>query len=210
MPLSAQLESALKAPAPLVFVAVEILTPDFSLHMLDGSSELLMDGNTYRGGDPVYGTVSAIENLGDGVGDEAPACRVVIHPPTNAATANLSAPKVQGSPVSIWFGALNPLSGAYIDRNLWFAGEVDQAVLQVGGASKTLTVECTAMDAFFEQDTGTRLTNSWHQWIWPGERGLEFHTALNRQVPWGVEGNAGALIPAAAVSGAIDKFFGRT
>lgn len=210
MAVSAQMESALRQPTILAFVAVEILAPAFTIRLLDGSSELVMDGQIYVGGHPVYGTISGIEGLGDGMGDEAPSCRIVLHPPTNVASADLGSPDTQGATVNVWFGILNPENGAFIDRNLWFAGEIDQATLQVGGDTRTLTLECTSMDLFFEQDTGTRLTNSWHQYVWPGERGLEFHTSLNRQVPWGVEGRGGALTIAPIAQGAIDKFFGRS
>jgi hypothetical protein len=190
MALSVAQEAALKSISPLVFVAVEIVAPTFTIRLLDGSSEVTIDGNTFTGGDPTYGAINAIENLGDGVADEAPSCRIILNPPTNVASANLSAPDTQGSPVSIWLGSLNPVNGAYIDRYLWFAGELDQGVLIVGNTQRTLTISCTAMDLFFEQDTGIRLNNSWHQSVWPGELGLIFVNSLNRQVPWGVEGNA--------------------
>ena len=67
--LTPALEAALSGASPLVFGAVEINLPGYDLCLLDGAGVLSFGGKTYRGRDPVYGVLAAVEDIGDGVGD---------------------------------------------------------------------------------------------------------------------------------------------
>src|SRR3546814_3010719 len=52
------LQAAFAAPAPWIFGAVEIVLPDYNLRLLDGASELTINGNLYKGEDATFGTRS--------------------------------------------------------------------------------------------------------------------------------------------------------
>src|SRR3546814_5075359 len=54
------LQAAFAAPAPWIFGAVEIVLPDYNLRLLDGASELTINGNLYKGEDATFGTLAAI------------------------------------------------------------------------------------------------------------------------------------------------------
>lgn len=186
MPLSSAMATALEAPAACLFVAVEIDLPDGALRLLDGAGSVTFGGRAFMGQDPSLGVLASIEPVSDG-GEEAPSLRLAILPPTNAASATLANPAAQGRSVLVWLGALAPSTGAVIgDPELIYAGEIDIPVLEVGRGTRLLTLDCVSIfDRFFEDREGVRLTNSFHQSVWPGERGLEFVTGVKRQMPWG-------------------------
>ena len=187
--LSGALETALGELAPRVFIAVKITLPDATvIRLLDGAGMVTIDGAPYLGRDDTYGILGSIEGVTDGLGDELPSLAVTLMPPTNAATATIAAPSVQGAEVIAMFGAVNPTTGGAIGTPYtFFAGVVDQAVLSVGKNSRSLQIECvSALEVFFEDDEGVRLTDAFHQSVWSGELGFELITAMNEPVPWGI------------------------
>lgn len=187
MSLDLDLADALEGIHALLFVAVLVDLPDGPLCLLDGSGEVSFGGETFVGGDGDLGVLAGLEQMSDGVGSEAPTFRLTINPPTNVASATLSAPANQGAPVKVWIGALNEVTGAVIgEPYLLFEGEVDQPVLSAGQGTRTLTLECvSAFERFFEDDEGVRLNDSFHQSVWPGELGFEFVTEVGHDDPWG-------------------------
>src|SRR3546814_2304754 len=63
------METALAAETPLVVGLLKIELPDATIRLLDGSGQLVFDGETYTGRDPVFGSLAAVEAIEDGVGD---------------------------------------------------------------------------------------------------------------------------------------------
>ena len=179
--------SALAQPAIGMFCAVRLTYPTFTLRLLDGAAVLVLNGETFTGYDETYGALIGLENITDGGSDQAPRARIILNPPTNAALASLAAPDAQGSRVEIWEGVFNTATGLVIpDADLAFDGEVDQPVYSP--KSRNLTLDCnSSFEGFFSVQEGVRLTDSWHQSIWPGERGLEYQTAIRSTLPWGSE-----------------------
>lgn len=185
--LSAPMAAALERLAPLLFVAVEVQTGGAPMRLLDGSSEVTFAGRTFRGEDPDYGALALLEPIIDGVGDEAPSVRLTVNPPDAAAAARLAGASMQGRPMLLWIGVINPMTGAVDgDPFLAFAGEVDHPILRVGEGTRSVTLECVSIwERFFEDFEGVRLSNAYHQSVWPGELGLEFVTDVKRSLPWG-------------------------
>lgn len=194
--LTSGLDSALSGANPLVFGAVEILLPGYNLRLLDGAGVLSWGGKTFVGRDPTFGVLAAIEDLTDGIGDEAPAINITLHPASDAAAATLAAPTMQGSQVSIWIGAVDPVSGAVIaDPYLLFLGEMDVPILKSSANSRVLEYEVVSVfERFFTDDEGARLSDGFHQSVWPGERGLESVTGVENTIYWGVEGPANTVV----------------
>jgi len=189
MALTPQVTAALAQPAIGMFCAVRLTYPGFTLRLLDGAAVLRLpfDLDPFVGYDETYGALIGLENITDGGNDQAPRARLVMNPPSNAALAALASPGAQGSRVEIWEGVFNPATGLVIpDPDLAFDGEVDQPVYSP--KSRNLTLDCSSsFEAFFSVQEGVRLTDSWHQSIWPGERGLEYQTAIRNSLPWGSE-----------------------
>jgi len=177
-------------PSLLLFVAVEISLPSGEpLRLQDGSGQVTFAGRTFMGLDPQYGVLDALEPTADGFGDEAPALRLAINPPTATAAAMLAGQNMQGRPVLIWLGSIDPLTGTVRPSPvLVFAGEVDQGSLRVGLRTRSVTLDCVSVwERLFDDYEGVRLTNSFHQAVWPGERGFEFVTDVQRALPWGAD-----------------------
>lgn len=187
MSLTPQMTAAVAAPAIGLFTAVRLTYPTFALRLLDGAGRLTIYGADFVGYDTAYGALIGLESITDGGQDQAPRARIVLNPPTNAALATLAAPDAQGSTVEIWEGSFDIATGLVVpDPDLAFFGEVDQPVYSP--KSRNLSIDCTSsLEGFFTVEEGVRLTDSWHQSIWSGERGLEYQTAIRNTLPWGAE-----------------------
>lgn len=194
--LSPGLDTALAGAHVLLFVAVEIVLPGATIRLLDGPGNVQIFGNAYAGEDPTYGVLGPVEAISDGTDAEAPRISISLFPPTTAAAVTLAAGNAQGSAVNVYFGALNPATGLVVDDpDLIFVGEIDVPILRVAKGSRVLEYEVASVwDRFFRNDEGARLTDAFHQSIWPGERGFEYVTEVQRQLPWGVDGPRPSVI----------------
>jgi hypothetical protein len=209
--LTPAMDAALSAPAPTVFGAVEIALPGYNLRLLDGAGLLSFGGKTFVGRDPVYGTLAAIEDIGDGLSDEAPAVGLTLLPASDAAAADLAAPTMQGAPVAIYVGALDRATGAVIpDPYLLFLGEIDVPTLKSGKNSRSLEFEVVSVaERFFDDDEGARLADGFHKSVWPGENGFAFVTGVVETVYWGMDPPPGAVIAGGAMGVAGSLRFDR-
>ena len=220
MPLSPTLEAEFDKPSFIAFCAVEIGLPDGPLRLLDGAGETEIFGHTFRGEDDTYGVLSAGEGFSDGVESEAPSLKLELLPPSNTATAVLADPAAQGSPVYIWIGAIDPITGLPVDDpELVFLGQVDVPTVLIRQNTRALQLDVvSSFEQFFAQDEGVRLNGPWHQSIWPGELGLSFAVGVQQQLPWGSDaprpvmvsdkGSTGGPTADDAVKAALRRFFG--
>lgn len=193
--MDATLKNALAQPAPLLFGALRIELPDYTLRLLDGSAALIINGETYTGLDATFGTISSISELTEEIGDSAPEITVTLFPPDVSATAVLSHPNMQGCVATLMVGAVDATSGTVIGQpEILFIGEIDVPTIGID-ESGARTLEYTIVSVFerlFEVEEGQRASNGWHQSIWPGERGLEFMTGTDVNLYWGVKPPLGA------------------
>lgn len=184
------LKNALAQPAVLLFGALKIELPGYTLRLLDGAGSLYINGETYVGLDETFGTLAGISELAEELGDSAPEVTVTLNPPDLSAAAALAHPGMQGSRAQIIVGAADPTSGLSIGTpEVLFLGEIDVPTINLD-ASGTRTVEFTIVSVFerlFEVDEGQRATNGWHQSIWPGELGLDFMTGTDVNLYWGAK-----------------------
>lgn len=184
------LKNALAQPAILLFGALKIELPDYTLRLVDGSASVIITGETYVGQDPTFGTIVSLSELSEEIGDSAPEVTVTLFPTDLASTAVLANPTMQGSVARLMVGALDPISGIAIGvPETIFLGEIDVPKVQVD-QNGMRTVELTIVSVFerlFEVEEGQRATNGWHQSIWPGELGLEFMTGTDVNLYWGAK-----------------------
>ena len=185
--LDPTLQTALGADSPLVFFAIEAVYPTHTLRLVDGAGTVDIGGNTFLGFDPVYGSLVGPDTWGDGVAAEAPHLTFQIQPPTNVAAASLCDPAAQGGQVSLWFGALDRVTGLPIGTPyaMWI-GDLDVPTLVADRGTRVVKVDAeSSWDRFFDVDEGILLTNASHQAFWPGELGLKYITEVQAQIPWG-------------------------
>lgn len=188
--LKPAMAAALGARAVLMFCAVEIVLPTYTLRLLSGPGEVTFGGRTFRGRDATYGVLGSVEEIADSDDGDAPEITITLLPPTLAAAALLASPAAQFSAVTVWVGVLDLITGAVIpDPLVVFAGEVDVPTLTGDDASRALQYSVTSVfELLFEVDEGANLNNAFHQSVWPGELGFEYVTEVQRQLPWGGEG----------------------
>ncbi len=205
--LTPQLDATLRTDAPIVFGAITISLPGYEVNLLDGAGILSFGNRTYVGDDATFGTISEIEDLTDGASDSAPAFSMTLLPASNAAAATLAAPTMQGSPVMVWLGAVDELTGQPVpDPHLIFVGELDVPTLRSEEHGRALDYEVTSVfERLFEDDESARLSPGHHRSIFPNEAGLDFVTGVGQPVYWGVAGNPPSLVTSmfGGVGGAI-------
>lgn len=194
--LTPALEAELRTDSPTIFGAVAIDLPEYQVNLLDGAGVLTFGGRTYLGEDVAFGVLSDIENLTDGVGDQAPAIGITLLPSSDASAAVLSGPTMQGSPVTVMLGAVNPITGVVIpDPHLLFIGELDVSTIQSGEQGRRLELEVVSVfERLFEDDESARLSPGFHKSIFPGELGLDFVTGVAEPVYWGMAGPNSGIV----------------
>lgn len=184
--LDASLQAALGAFSPLHFFAVEVLYPSFNLRLLDGPGQVTLNSNAFVGLDGIYGTLVLPESFSDGVAAEAPNISFGVMVPSNVAAAALCDPAAQGSPVNVYYSAVNRASGVPYNPYLIWSGELDVATWTVGQNVRQVKIDAESpFGAFNDSFDGALLTNTAHQSIWPGENGLQFVTDVQQLMPWG-------------------------
>jgi hypothetical protein len=185
--LSPSLAAALRGERPLLFGAVEITLPDHNLRLIDGSGEIMIGGNLFVGRDPVYGVLDTIKGLGDTLGSTAPSVSIGLIPSTTLSLAALMNPAVQGSPVTISVGCIDISTGLVVpDPYILFVGELDVPTPTWDSNDRRLEYTVTSIaERLFAVEEGLRLSDSFHQHVWPGELGLAFVTGVEQYVPWG-------------------------
>lgn len=188
--MDATLKNALAQPAVLLFGALRMELPDYTLRLLDGSATLVIGGETYVGMDPTFGTIASISELTEEIGDSAPEITVTLFPPDVSATAVLSHPGMQGSTVRLMVGAVDMASGVVIGTpETLFLGEIDVPTISIDQQGAR-TVEYTVVSVFerlFEVEEGQRASDGWHQSIWSGELGLAHMTGTDVNLYWGAK-----------------------
>lgn len=187
MALPVPMQNALAQPSMMFFTAVRLTLPSVTIALLDGSAVVTFAGSTFVGEDPLYGVLAGVEEISDGGEDEAPRARIKLNPKDLTALSALAAASNQGAKVEIWEGLIDQTSGlAVADPNLAFEGFYDQPTWSP--KAMELVIDCgSVFELFFENDEGVRLTDSFHQSIWPGELGFQYvGETQSRKLPWGV------------------------
>jgi hypothetical protein len=187
------LDAALAGFNPTIFGAIEIVLPNHTIRVLDSAGVVTFDGKTFTADDATYGVLDSIGELNDGTGDESPALQLTFAPTGDAAAADLASAADQGSQVSIWLGAVDPTTGLVIGEPLLiFLGQLDTVTLRGGANSRLLDLEITsAFEWFFFNDDGARLSDTFHQYLFPGETGLSQVTGVAHQIYWGTSPASG-------------------
>ncbi|RZF64271.1 hypothetical protein EWE75_12050 [Sphingomonas populi] len=199
--LSPQLAAALRGERPLLFGAVEINLPNnYDLLLLDGAGELMIPNSPttarkFVGRDPVYGVLDTIKGLADALGGTAPSVSLGLIPSATASLAKLVDPAVQGSPVTISMGCIDMWTGLVVPTPyVLFVGELDVPTVNWDSNDRRLEFTVTSIaERLFATEEGLRLSDAFHQHVWPGELGLAFVTAVETYVPWGQKLDTSAI-----------------
>jgi hypothetical protein len=198
MSLDTAMQTALDGSVVGLFAAVQIVHPMGTAYLLDGSGFLTFFGATWTGGSDIFGSLGALEVISDGSGEEAPSCNLSLLPPNASQMIALVTGSAQGGAVAIYVGCFNPTTGQVIGTpDLRFLGAIDTATVQPNGASSMVVFGLTsAFERFFDTEEAAKLSNSFHQTIWPGELGFQYMTNILSKMPWGSNDPRPAVIRA--------------
>ena len=187
--LSSGLQAALSASHVLLFGAVEIALPGYTLRLLDGSGQISIGGHTFVGRDATYGVLDTIKGIADMVDDRAPAIQLGLIPASDAALASLIDPAVQGSPVTITLGVVDRATGLAVpDPYAVFVGEIDVPTITWDANDRRLEYRVVSVaERLFMIEEGRRLSDSFHRKVWTGsnENGLALATGVEQTIAWG-------------------------
>ena len=174
---------------------VEINLPSYDLLLLDGAAQIMIGGRKFVGRDDTYGVLDTIKGLADSFGDKAPAISLGLIPPGTASLAALLDPSVQGSPCTISVGCVDMQTGIVVpDPYVLFVGELDVATVKWTSNDRRLEYKVTSIgERLFATEEGRRLSDAFHQKVWPGELGLAFVTDVETIVPWGQKLDTSAI-----------------
>lgn len=193
--LDPALAAALAGERATIFGAVEINLPDYDLLLIDGAAEVPIGGRTFVGRDPTYGVLDTIRGLSDKIDNQAPVITLGLIPASDAGLGALLDPAVQGSPVIISIGALDMATGLPIGAPyVLFSGELDVPTVNWAANDRRLEYRIgSVFERLFATEEGRRLSDSFHQLVWPGELGLAFVTGVEAYVPWGQKLDTSAI-----------------
>jgi len=185
--LSGPLFNELQSSRPLVFGWVQIQFPNYTLRLLDGAGEIVMGGQRFVGRDATYGVLDTIKGIEDKMDSKAPEVTLGLIPSSDVAMNSFLDPAVQGCPVIIGIGAVDITTGIAVDAGYTlFVGELDVPQVTWGENNRRLEYTCTSIgERLFAIEEGRRLSNSFHNKVWPGENGLFAVTDIEMTIYWG-------------------------
>ena len=179
----------------MLFGCVEINLPGYDLLLLDGSAQLMVGNRLFVGRDPTWGVLDTIKGLADTLEDQAPAISLGLIPATDVALAQLIDPALQGSTVTIAMGCVDMWTGTAVSAPyVLFVGELDVPTVSWDANDRRLEFKATSIaERLFATEEGKRLSDAFHQKVWPGELGLAFVTDVETYVPWGQKLDTSAI-----------------
>jgi hypothetical protein len=182
----------LEGPAPLGVHLVTVTLPGDTIRWTDGGF-VVWDAQTYREVDAAFGTLSELEAVEDGAGDQATSWAMTIMPPI-AAVTDLAAEEAQGSLITLHLGAVDRATGLLVgEPELLQRVELDVASLGVS-ADLTVNLECITEEARMLEPNEERIqSDAFHQKVWPGELHYEFQTRAKIKVYWRADDPNNAL-----------------
>lgn len=189
----------------------EIDLPSGTRRILLGSGEAAWSGNTFKGYDASFGSIVGGDTISEDTSGQAPNVTITVQVASGATKSDIAGEAVQLSPFRIWLAALALDASEHLiavpDPELLFDGIIDQATSEVDKAKDQITYSLVSgFDYFFEDSEGQRLSDSFHESVWSGEKGLANVTGVTRKIYWGTlapGAAAGVGGGGGAVSGSI-------
>jgi hypothetical protein len=167
----------------------EIALPGRTIRLCDGAF-VVWDGNTYTSEDVDFGTIESVDQVAEAISDEAPSGKLTMLPPSVAEAADLFQPDAQGSVMRFWLAEIDPATGTVVGtpENL-FSGFLNTLNLRIGKTRRAVEIEfMSEAERLFWTKEGNVLSSRFHKSVWAGELGLDYATATQLAVPWGVAG----------------------
>lgn len=146
------------------------------------------DDEKYTASDSVFGSIAAIEPFDESVGDQAPGGRLSFLPAASATANALLGAARQNVRMRFWLGEIGSDGKTVTHAEPLADTLIDTATLRVARGQRVLDVDfISRAEKLFAIREGNVLSTTFHQRVWPGERGFDNANGLQRNVAWGIE-----------------------
>ena len=195
--MDATLKAGLQGAAPTTFTAVRFDLPGSPAIVvrLCSGGVVSFDSQAFASLDATWGTLDRVEVISDGVETSRTSARVGFLIPDDDALAAILNIDAQGAPIKVWQGAINRATGAALGdtAELLFEGVIDTGSLVEDDTTRQAIITCTTRSEY-QQYAGEewRISDAFHQSIWPGELGLAYYNRPDR-VFWRTEAPRGVI-----------------
>ncbi|MFW6299955.1 MAG: hypothetical protein ACOC20_03430 [Oceanicaulis sp.] len=176
---------------PHAFLAIELELPDDVTLRLTSGGTVAFDGKTFVPEHPQFGVFSFVGEFEDGEVGEATRPDIGFEPFTDQGFADLTAAEAQGSPFSVWWGLVDPATGAVIGTPVAYAsGRLNVSRPSFGEGSRTLTLTTYTEEQFQLIFEGVTLAD--HSNIDPNDTTRKIYWRMSQPYPAGVASGGGA------------------
>lgn len=160
--------------------------PDRTVRLTDGGTAK-MDGNVFASKDAVFGTIAQADEIEQAMGDAATDGGLSLYIPQDTPLATVYDPALQLSRVQLWQGEKDSATGEVLVADRLLDGLVDQVSWEPIERKLTLTLMDRG-ERLFMVNRGNTCSSSWHQKVFPGERGFDNCNDVKFQKAWGTAG----------------------
>lgn len=170
---------------PHAFIALELTLPDETVRLTSGGT-VVLGGQTYLPEHDDLGVLSSVANIEEGQVSEAIAPDLTFEPYTDDGVAALTAPAAQGSPWVLYWGQINPNTGAVIGTPVTLTtGLLNVASLAVSTGRRSVVLTSYTFEQFQLTPRGVRLAET------PAIKPLM--SSVTRKIYWRAEQPRGAI-----------------
>lgn len=185
--MQANLIALLQGPNPHAVVLVKIVLPGGTVR-LSSALQITYGGETYIPRDPYYGMLSFVAQVVSGQTGRATSPDVGLEVANDDAIAELTSPAAKHSPITVWWGAVDPVTGAVeIDDEdgPLSVMRLDTVDVSHSPGRRSLLIKTYPPSALqLRPSARQRLNPSFHKSVWPGETGLDNVTGIVDEDGW--------------------------
>lgn len=172
---------------------VRLTTADFTLRLTTGGF-VIWGNELFIQRDRTFGTLADLPTFEDGIDSQTTRVDLGFYPADDLAMASMADRKHQSSLIEVYDCSLDGDTGLLVgEPDLLFQGETDLGRVVIGQTTE-LIWQCETEDALLnEPNEDRRLSDPFHQSIWPGELGLIHVTGIGRKIYWRANAPAGSI-----------------
>jgi len=176
---------SLQSSNPHAVVLLKIVLPDATVRLSSGV-QVTYGGETYVPRDPYYGMLSYVAQIVSGQTGKATSPDVGLEVPDDDAIAEIASPAAQHSRITVWWGAINPETGAVeIDEDEPCMMRLDTVDKSDAPGRRSLMIKTYPPSALqLRPSARQRLNSSFQKSIYPGETGLDNVTGIVDEDGW--------------------------
>lgn len=177
--------AAWQSANPHAFIALELVLPDETVRLTSGGT-VVFGGETYHPEHADIGVLSSVANIEEGQVSEAIAPDMTFEPYTDDGVAALTDPEAQGSPWTLYWGQINPETGAVIGTPVTLTtGLLNVPTLTLSAGRRSVMMTSYTFEQFQLTPRNVRLAET------PALKPLM--SGVTRKVYWRAEQPRGAI-----------------